>query len=166
MSAWVDQTDLEKAFSAERVAEVFCVQDAQGVSSGTPDNAVLAYAIRMGTAEIERLILGPYAGQLEYTAADCPDTLKQLVLPCVMHQGQLRHPDFMKDPKTSPYFEAWKQAREDTKALRDGYQRIAAGVKPANVGGQIMQSSPTNQRPHTFVADPRTGRGGFNDGSF
>lgn len=166
MSEWVNQDDLEKAFTPEKVAEVFSVQQGDGSSSGAADAAALTYAIRMGTAEIERVILGAYAGKLDYIATTCPDTLKQLVLPCVMHQGMLRRPEFMRDPKQSPYFEVWKQAREDAKGLREGYQRIAANVDPANVGGQITNSAPTVRKPHTFLADPRTGKGGFNDGSF
>jgi len=163
----VDQADLESAFTKERVAEVFSVQDVSGVTTGVADAASLAYAIRMGSAEVARMLIGAGYDVEAMTPATCPDTIKQLALPIVMHQGMLRRPDFLgKAPKDSPYFAAWEQARKDLDELRKASQRVAKDIVPANVGGSFTTSARPYQRPHTFLADPTTGKGGFNDGSF
>lgn len=161
----VNQTDLESAFTAERVAEIFSVQAADGSTTGIDPNS-LAYAIRMGSAEVARLLIGAGYDVEAMTEVTCPDTIKQLALPIVMHQGMLRRPEYMSDPKKSPYYEAWVQARKDLDELRKAYQRIAKDTPPANVGGQVTSNAHTAVQPFTFLGDPRTGKGGFNDGGF
>jgi hypothetical protein len=165
MSTLVSQADLEAMFTAERVAEVFCVQTVAGGTTGVVDSTSLTMAIRMGSAEAERVIMGAYGSSFPYTADTCPDTLKQLVGVLVMHQGMLRRPDCMAKPDKSPYFEAWKQARADLKDLREGFQRLSTTDLPANVGGQVSNHNPTTSQPFFFVPDA-TGSGGFNSGGF
>lgn len=166
MSALVTQADLEAMFAAERVAEVFSVVDETGTTAGDVDASSLAMAIRMGSAEAERVIMGAYASSFPYTAETCPDTLKQLVGVLVMHQGMLRRPAMMAEPKKSPYYEAWAQARADLKDLRSGFQRLSTTDLPANVGGEVATSNPTAQQPFMFVGNASTGQGGFNSGDF
>lgn len=166
MSELVTQADLEAMFTAERVADVFSVRDATGESTGEVDSASLTMAIRMGSAEAERVIMGAYASSFPYTAATCPDTLRQLVGILVMHQGMLRRPGMIAAPETSPYFKVWQQARADLKELREGFQRLSTTDLPANVGGQVANHLPVAQRPFTFVGNSSTGEGGFNSGDF
>lgn len=165
-SPLVTQADLEAMFTAERVAEVFSVLDATGATSGAVDATSLAFAIRMGSAEAERILMGAYGSSFPFTSTTCPDTLKQLVGPLVMHVGMLRRPAMMARPKDSPYYEAWAQARVDLKEMREGLQRLSKADLPANVGGQVSNGNPTSSQPFVFVADSRTGSGGFNSGSF
>jgi hypothetical protein len=162
----VNQDDLEESFSAERVAEVFSVQAADGSTTGIADADALAFAIRMGSAEVARLLIGAGYAIEDMDATTCPDTIKQLALPIVMHRAMLRRPEHLKDPKSSLYFEAWQQARADLKELREAKQRVAAATPPANVGGEIATNNHTSVQPFTFLADSRTGEGGFNSGGF
>jgi hypothetical protein len=163
----VSQTDLESAFTAERVAEVFSVQAADGSTTGVADATSLAYSIRMGSAEAARLLIGAGYDVEAMDATTCPDTIKQLVLPLVMHNGMRRRPEYMGKPIADvPYHEEWKQARADLKDLREAKQRVSAATPPANVGGQVRTNAYTTVQPFTFLGDPRTGTGGFNDGGF
>lgn len=166
MSELVTQADLEAMFTAERVAEVFSVHDATGASTGIVNATALTMAIRMGSAEAERVLMGVYGAHFPYDSTTCPDTLKQLVGILVMHQGMLRRPDCMASPSKSPYFESWKQARADLKELREGLQRLSKTDTPANTGGQIKHNAPSSVQPFTFVGNPHTGEGGFNSGGF
>lgn len=161
----VTQADLEFAYTAERVAEVFSVQAADGSTTGEADADSLAYAIRMGSAEAARMLIGAGYDVESMDADSCPDTIKQLVLPLVMFAGMRRRPEHtVKPPEQVPYFQDWKQARADLKELREARQRVSADIKPANVGTTHSTSAHTSVQPFTFLADPSTGRGGFNDG--
>jgi len=165
MSAYVDQNDLEQQFGADRVAQAFSVIASDGSSTGAADAGAVAYGIRMGSAEFDRLALGIYGASMPF-AAPYPDTVKQLVGIFVMHGAMLRRPEYNLDPKRSPYLADYMQARADLAEIRSAQQRIAKTLTPANVGGQVATSQPSNQQPFTFVGDPSTGCGGFNSGSY
>lgn len=165
MSAYVTQSDLEQQFGAERVAQAFSVIQPDGSSTGTADASALAYGIRMGSAEFDRVVLGVYGDSMPF-ADPVPDTVKQIVGIFVMHGAMLRRPEYAGDPKKSPYFSDYTTARADLEAIRKAQQRIAANIAPANVGGEIANSLPVSQQPFFFVPDPTTGRGGFGSGGY
>lgn len=164
-TALVTQSDLELQFGAERVAEIMSVVASDGSSTGAANATVLAYAIRMGSAEAMRVLL-PVYGRYSWDSTTCPDTLKQLVGILVMHAGALRRPEYARKIEESPYFGSWKQARADLKDLRDAYQELDKAQPPANSGGQIATNAHPDVRPFTFLASATTGEGGFNSGDF
>ncbi len=166
MSAYVDQSDLELQFTAQRVAQVFSVQASDGSTVGTVDADSLAYAIRMGSTIADRILIGAYAASMPFPEPYL-DALKQCVGPLVMHEGMIRRPEYFgTDVKTLPYHAAACQAREDLKEMRNAIQRLDLTIKPANVGGQLTTSQPSNQQPWTFIADSVSGRGGFNSSGY
>ena len=165
MSAYVLQTDLEAQFGADRVAQAFSVVQPDGSYTGTADPAALAYGIRMGSAEFDRVAIGIYGDSMPIPDP-APDTIKQLVGIFVMHGAMLRRPEYAGDPKKSPYFNDYTTARADLEAIRKAQQRLSTTLTPANVGGQIANSLPVSQQPFFFVPDPTTGCGGFGSGGF
>ena len=169
MSAYVTQQDLEDQFGAARVAQVFSVTNADGTNTGTADATALAYAIRMGCAEIDRVLIGVHAADMPF-AAPYPDTLKQIAGIFVMHGGLVRLPECYGgaggDPRKSVYASDYERARGDLVEIRKAMQRLSTTTPPANVGGQIASSLPVLQQPFFFVPDPSTGRGGFGSGGY
>lgn len=165
MSAYVTQSDLEQQFGVERVAQAFSVILPDGSSTGAADPASIAYGIRMGSAEFDRVVIGIYGDSMPF-ADPAPDTVKQIVGIFVMHGAMLRRPEYQGDPKKSPYFADYQTARSDLEAIRKAQQRIAANIAPANVGGEIANSLPVTQQPFFFVPDPTTGTGGFGSGGY
>lgn len=172
MSAYVTQTDLENQFGAARVAQVFSVVNPDGTSTGTADATTIAYAIRMGCAEVDRILLGVLGDSMPFNPdpTQIPDTLKQIAGIIVMHAGVLRLPEAMGgaggDPKKSPYFVDYERARADLKEVRKSEQRLDGSAQPANVGGDIENALPTTQQPWFFIPDPSSGCGGFGSGGY
>jgi hypothetical protein len=154
MSAYVDQADLESMFTVERVAEVFSVQAVDGSTTGVADAATLDGCIRMGCAEIDRILM-PVHDLTGPAFSTKPDTLKSLAGIMVMHRGTLRRPEYASDPKKSPYYEDWKQAREDLKEIRTSLQRLSPAQDPANVGGMVSSSNPVEAQPFYFLPNPK-----------
>ncbi len=163
--SFVTSDDLVQQFTAERVAEVFSVQDSSGATTGIADATALAYAIRMGSAEAERVLLGAYGSVMPFTAP-YPDTLKQLVGPLVMHAGFKRRPEYRGKPQESPYFEDWKQARTDLDQLRIAMQRLSKELQPANTGVSVKQTRPATITKGGYFNADGNGEGGFNGGDF
>ncbi len=158
MSSLVTQSELELMFGAERVAQVFSVILPDGSSSGEADADAVAFGIRMGSAEFERSSFGVYPDGLP---TPVPDTVKQLVGIFVMHGGLMRRPEYASDPKKSPYYADYVQARADLAEIRKATQLISRAVSPSNVGGELAHANPDGAQPFYFMPDPGTGDGGF-----
>jgi hypothetical protein len=183
MQAIVDRSDLEATFGEEAVARAF--------TKVLPDNTTefddvrLQFAIRMGTAEFNRLtmaifpegwpapypdtikqLVGQHLGKCarnslfpEGWPAPYPDTIKQLVCPIVMHWGYLAKPEYQVEPNKSPFFALWGQARADTKELR-GPQRATPEAIPAAQRVSVINHNPESSQPGFFIPRP-DGSGGL-----
>ena len=167
MSAYLTQSELEQQFGADRVAQVFSVTLPDGSSSGTADADSLAYGIRMGSAEFDRVAMGIYGDSMPFTAP-FPDTIKQIVGIFIMYSGEARRrvEYYAGDPKKNPYYFDYVTARADLDAIRKAQQRLSTTVTPANVGGEVTNALPASIQPFMFNPDPSTGRGGFGSGGY
>lgn len=154
MQAIVDRSDLEDTFGEEAVARAFTKVLPDNTTEF--DDARLQFAIRMGTAEFNRLTMAIFP---EGWPAPYPDTIKQLVCPMVMHWGYLAKPEYQVEPNKSPFFALWGQARADTKELR-GPQRVTPEAIPATHRVSVINHNPESSQPGFFIPRP-DGSGGL-----
>lgn len=163
MSAYTDQATLEEQFSAERVAEIFCVQVADGSTTGATDATTLARCIAYASAEVDEVLRGVYTVEQLATPSDSVIEITGIF---TMYRGSLRRPEYQREPDKSPFYALARFARERLEKMRVAQSRMKPTEEPANVGGQLASQSPVTPAPFTFLSDPSTGTGGFNSGSF
>jgi phage gp36-like protein len=163
MSTYVTQADLEAQFTAERVAQVFSVQAADGSTTGSVDSTSLNWCIAKASAEVDEVLFGIHSAA---DLATVPDTIKEIAAVFTMYRGTLRRPEYRGDLKSLPYRQDYEDARDRLMKMREAYLRMSRDYPPANVGGQYTTSLPESVGSFVFNADPSTGTGGFNSGDF
>lgn len=160
------QSDLEARYTAERVAEVFSVQDADGATSGTASGAAVVTACTDASAKVASYLIGVHSDAMNFGSV--PELVKYHACAIAMYLGMRRRPEIgaMK-AETVPYYRDAQDAVAELKLIREGILRVSKDLKPANAGGSVASQLPTELQPSgTFITDPTTGNGGFEGGTF
>jgi len=158
--AYVTQAILEANFSVERVAQFFSAQATDGSTTGAVDAATMAAVIASATDEVNELLIGVTV--LPFVTVPGPVT--EITGIYAMYRASLRRPEYMIDPKRSPFRQQYEDARSRLDSIRKGYMRVSSSEPPKNVGGSIANYLPESIQPNVFLSDSSSGEGGFNDG--
>lgn len=164
--AYCTTADLEARYTAERVAQVFSVQAADGTTAGTADSSAVTAACADASAWVAQFLIGVHASQMPF--ATVPDVVKMYACDVAMFFGMRRRPNNLgKKIEEIPYGHEFLLARDGLKMVREGLLRIDKDSSPANAGGMVATQLPMDLRPAgTFITDPTTGSGGFEGGTF
>lgn len=161
---YVDQSQLELRFSAERVAQLFSVQAADGSDSGAVDTATLNAIIVDASAEFDSLIGVEFPMPLVQVSGAWDPVLVEIVCIFVMFRGASRRPEYggNDQKKLNPYEKEYQLALKRCVEIKEGKRRLAGNTpRPANQGGEVLNTNPDGITPYWyFWPDPYTGEGG------
>lgn len=164
-SQYVTQANLEARFGAERVAQLFSIQQSDGSFTGSADAPSLTQTIIDASAELEE-VLGvefviPFAvdGSGNYDPA-----IVEITSVFTMYRGMMRRPEYQGDKQGSaPYEQEYARALKRCTEIKEDKRTLVGQSRqtPANVDGQTTNTNPTDVTPyHYFLHNPITGEGG------
>lgn len=155
MPAYCALADLEVRFTAERVAQVFSVQSADGSTTGVADAASVLAACNDVTARISSRLGGVYVVPF---VAPIDDVILDLACDMAMWVGIRRRPEFVTQERFRPYADLYKDATAQLEDIRTDKARISAAKVPANAGGVDSYTTPDAATPFYFQPDPNDPR--------
>lgn len=164
--AYIVQTDLESRFGAERVAQIFQIQNSDGTTTGNADGPSLTATIADAGAELEELLGVVYVVPFAQVGGAYDQAIMEIVSVFTMYRGSLlRRPEYTTEGRVaaSPYAQAYRQALARCQEIKEGKRRLTnQALKPANVGGQLVNSNPSDVNPYFyFLPNPVDGTGGM-----
>lgn len=162
---YVTQADLVARFTAEKVAQLFSVQQPDASDSGAVDStAFTAIAGDAGT-EFEE-IMGtefdvPFAAE---SGGGYDPAIVEIVAIFTMFRAASRRPEYSAaDHKSAPYAREYHLALTRCHDIKAGKRRLVGANRKlaANTGGQTKSNQPDGIAPYFyFVHNPNDGTGG------
>lgn len=157
-NVYVTLADCVARFTAERVAEIFSVNGADGSSTGSADTTAFAAAATDASAEFDEVVRVTYGGSMPFQGPPYDPAIVEIVAIFTMRRGALRRPEYKPSAKANegPFQCEYAAAMLRCKEIKEGARRLAVdtNASPANSGGEVVTTNDPSARPFYFIADP------------
>lgn len=163
-NVYVTSDDCVARFGAERVAQFFCAQSADGSTDGTVDSTAFLAAATDASAEFDEIVRTTYGASMPFQGPPYDPAIVEIVCIFTMRRGALRRPEYksVDKNKAGPFQEEYDAAQLRAQEIKRGERRLAVDTlaRPANSGGEVVNTNVVGARPFYFTpnpSDPSTG---------